>query len=746
MKEAAFMEPRNDVESVALNGRGARTVPLGKLYTQSDLEGIAHLGGMPGAWPYVRGPYASMYTDRPWTIRQYTGHADAADSNLAFRTALEQGAQGLSVAFDLATQRGYDSDCADARADVGLAGVAIDTIEDMVRLFDGISLDRTTVSMTMNGAVLPIMAAFVVAAEEQGVPPARIGGTIQNDILKEYMVRNTCIFGPEPSMRIAADVALWLARHAPRFNVLSVSGYHFQEAGADAVLELALTLSNARAYIDMLVSRGMPPDEACSRLSFFFGVGSDFYTEIAKLRAARLLWAEIAHACGARSPRACALRMHCQTSGWSLTAQEPENNIVRVTAQAMAAVFGGTQSLHTNAYDEALALPSAAAARLARNTQLILQHETGLCDTVDPWAGSYMMESLTDGIATRVRAELAAIDAQGGVIAAIESGWVKRRLLCTAAATQAQVDSGRRIVVGVNRFVADESTGDCMVREIDGRHVRAVQARRIATVKAARDPARVAMALQRLADAARDGDGNLLALAIDCMRARATVGECTRALESVWPRHVAAVEAGGEGSYGEQRRGDAAWRSAKGCVDRLAERVGRRPRIVIAKLGQDGHDRGAVVVAAALEDAGFDVVRLPLFQQPASVAAAVRAHGADVVGISSLSGAHVELVEGLLDELALHGAAIPVVLGGIFPAADAQHLKTKGVAATFGPGVPVDAIAEALCACIERARCALAAATPRQASTATPSAARTPRPESSTNSGLISASTSRSPS
>jgi methylmalonyl-CoA mutase len=388
-----------------------------------------------------------------------------------------------------------------------------------------------------------------------------------------------------------------------------------------------------------------------------------------------------------------------------LTAQEAENNIVRVTAQAMAAAFGGTQSLHTNAYDEALALPSAAAARLARNTQLILQHETGLCDTVDPWAGSYMMESLTDDIATRVRAELAAIDAQGGVIAAIESGWVKRRLLHAAAKTQAQVDSGRRTVVGVNRFVASDPTDEFTVREMDGRHVRAGQARRIAAVKAARDPARVEAALWRLANAARDGGGNLLALAIDCMRARATVGECTRALESVWPRHTAAVEANGAGAYGDHRRGDAAWRAAKGCVGRLAQRAGRRPRIVIAKLGRDGHDRGAAVVAAALEDAGFDVLRLPLFQQPICVAAAVQAYGADIVGVSSLSGGHRELVEGLLDELASLRAGIPVVLGGIFPAADARHLKAKGVAASFGPGTPLDAIVEALCACIERARC-----------------------------------------
>ncbi|MBN3778001.1 methylmalonyl-CoA mutase [Burkholderia sp. Ac-20345] len=687
-QEATPIEPR------------ARTVPLKPIYTQADLAGVPHLGTLPGAWPYVRGAHASMYTERPWAIRQYTGYADAADTNLAFRTALEQGAQGVSVAFDLPTQRGYDSDDAEASADVGLAGVAIDTTDDMVRLFDGIALDRTTVSMTMNGAALPIMAAFVVAAEEQGVLPARLRGTIQNDILKEYLVRNTWIYGPEPSMRIVADIASWLAQYAPQFNALSVSGYHFQEAGADAVLELALTLSNARAYVDAMTARGVHPDEACSRLSFFFGVGSDFYTEIAKLRAARLLWADVAAACGSGLPKARALRMHCQTSGWSLSAQEPANNAVRVTAQAMAAVFGGTQSLHTNAYDEALALPSMEAARLARNTQLILQHETGLCDTVDPWAGSYMMESLTDGIATRVRTEMEAIDRQGGIIAAIDSGWVKRRLLSAAAAIQGEIDAGRRVVVGMNRFVSPELDGDIASREIDSHYVRAAQTTRIAATKASRDAVRVASALRDLAEAARSGKGNLLGVTIECMRARATVGECTRALEAVWPRHVAVVDDGAS-AYDERRQEDALWLATKNRVELLSKRIGRKPRILIAKLGQDGHDRGAAVVGSGLEDAGYDVVRMPLFQQPASVAAAAEAADVDLVGISSLSGAHVELVDAVLRELVARGSTIPVVLGGVVPERHAEQLRNRGVAATFGPGVPLDAIVDTLCSCVE---------------------------------------------
>lgn len=681
--------------------RGAvRPVPLKPVYTGSDLAGIAHLGSMPGEWPYVRGPHASMYTGRPWTIRQYTGYADAADTNLAFRTALAHGAQGLSVAFDLPTQRGYDSDSPTAWADVGLAGVAIDTADDMAQLFDGISLGMTSVSMTMNGAVLPVMAAFVVAAEEQGVPAAELRGTIQNDILKEYVVRNTWIHAPEPSLRIVADVALWLAQHAPHFNALSVSGYHFQEAGAGAVLELALTLANARAYVDVLKSRGMSSDDACSRMSFFFGVGSDFYTEIAKLRAARLLWAETASACGAESAKARALRMHCQTSGWSLAAQEPENNIVRVTAQAMAAVFGGTQSLHTNAYDEALALPSTAAARLARNTQLILQHETGLCDTVDPWAGSYMMESLTDELAQRVRAELAEIDANGGIIASIKSGRIKQRIQLQATTTQAGVDAGRRTVVGVNRFSSDEPTGEFQPREIDGRYVRAAQARRLESIRASRDSKRVAVALGRLTDAASSGDGNLLALTIECMRARATVGECTRALESVWPRYTAVVE-NNLSIYDVNRQGDAAWRAAKLRVAALTSRLGRKPRILIAKLGQDGHDRGAAVVASAMQDVGYEVTQAPLFQEPMAVAERAEAECADVIGISSLSGAHLELVRNLLDELRLRRLSSKVVLGGIVPGAHAHTLTAMGVAAIFGPGMPLDRIAESLCACVE---------------------------------------------
>ncbi|AJK48439.1 methylmalonyl-CoA mutase [Burkholderia plantarii] len=691
-----------------------RAVPLRAIYTREDLRGIAHLDALPGQAPFVRGPHPSMYTGRPWTIRQYTGHADAADTNLAFRAAVDAQANGLSVAFDLPTQRGYDSDHREAAADVGLAGVAIDTVDDMLRLFDGIALDRVSVSMTMNGAVLPVLAAFIVAAEARGVPAAQLTGTIQNDILKEYLVRHTWIHAPEPSLRIVAEVAAYLAEHAPRFNALSVSGYHFQEAGADPVFELALTLANARTYVERLTAAGLDADAVCARLSFFFGVGTDFYTEIAKLRAARLLWAEIAAGCGARGDRARALRTHCQTSGWSLSAQEPENNVVRVTVEAMAAVFGGTQSLHTNAWDEALALPSAGAARLARNTQRILQHEMGLCDSVDPWAGSYLMESLTDGIAQRVREELRAIDAQGGMLAVIGSGWARERIRAGARAAQARIDAGRQVVVGVNRFVADDAGGAPDCREIDGRHVRAMQCARLAQARARRDPARVAAALRALTDAARDGGANLLALAIDCMRARATVGECTAALEIVWPRYRLPDErARGVGAASVNaapctsgRGDDPAWRAALARVHALAARLGRRPGIVIAKLGQDGHDRGAEVVAAAFADAGFEVLRAPLFTSPEAVAELVAARrltaSVDLLGISTLSGAHGETVPALLDALAARGLAVPVIVGGIVPEAHARLLVARGVADVFGPGVPLDVLVTRVAAAIER--------------------------------------------
>ncbi|HWT36072.1 MAG TPA: methylmalonyl-CoA mutase family protein, partial [Paraburkholderia sp.] len=539
-----------------------RAVPLRHVYTRADLDGMAHLDSMPGEAPFVRGPFASMYTQKPWTIRQYAGYAQAADSNLAFRTALAEGAQGLSVAFDLPTQRGYDSDDPRVSADVGMTGVAIDTVEDMARLFEGIPLDQVSVSMTMNGAVLPVLGAYIVAAEESGVAAAKLKGTIQNDILKEFMVRNTCIFAPEPSLRIAADVVEYLAESVPRFNALSVSGYHFQEAGADPVLELALTMANARAYVDTLVRRGMRADEVCERVSFFFGVGMDFYVEVAKLRAARLLWSELAMQRGASSQKACALRMHCQTSGWSLTAQKPMNNVVRTTVEALAAIFGGTQSLHTNAYDEALALPSVESARLARDTQLVLLQETGLCDVVDPWAGSYMMEALTADIATRVRAMLDEIDAHGGIVEALGAGWVRRRIHESALHIQEEIESGRRAIVGVNCFTQDSDDEPAECLRLDSKQIRMQQTRRISQTKLTRDASRVRTALDALERVARSGVGNLLAQAIECMRARATVGECTRALEAVWPRHSIELRPD-PGLYGKTLSGDIGWRAAR---------------------------------------------------------------------------------------------------------------------------------------------------------------------------------------
>jgi methylmalonyl-CoA mutase len=678
-----------------------RTVPVKSLYTAADAADLAHTDSLPGHAPFVRGPYASMYTEKPWTIRQYAGYANATDSNLAFRTALAQGAQGLSVAFDLPTQRGYDSDDPRAFADVGMAGVAIDSVDDMARLFADIALDKVSVSMTMNGAVLPVLAAFIVAAEERGVPAARLAGTIQNDILKEYMVRNTWIFAPEPSLRIALDVAEFLAVHAPRFHALSVSGYHFQEAGADPVLELALTLANARTYVEALRARGMDADAICEPLSFFFGIGTDFFVEIAKLRAARLVWSQIAAACGARTAKARALRMHCQTSGCSLTAHQPDNNIVRTTVQALAAVFGGTQSLHTNAYDEALALPSAPAARMARDTQLILQHEMGLCDVVDPWAGSYMMESLTADLAARVQALLAEIDARGGVLEAIRSGWVQRRIHESALRTQAHIDAGTRVVVGVNRFVSPDADAPNACLEIDGRRVRAQQVGRIARVKAQRDPAKVARTLADLTCAARDGTGNLLALTIECIRARATVGECTGALEALWPRHAMPSGTVG-GVYRDERAADPAWRAACEQVARLSARIGRSPRVLVAKLGQDGHDRGAKVVAAALTDAGFDVLLGDLFSLPRDVVDRAIAERVDVIGVSSLSGAHLALTSQLLDELALRRAGVAVVVGGIVSDEHARLLKEQGVSDVFGPGTPLEAIVQGLAGLIRR--------------------------------------------
>ncbi|ALL70473.1 methylmalonyl-CoA mutase (plasmid) [Paraburkholderia caribensis MBA4] len=674
-----------------------RAVPLKRVYTRADIDGVAHADSMPGEAPFVRGPFASMYTGKPWTIRQYAGYAQAADTNLAFRTALAEGAQGLSVAFDLPTQRGYDSDDPTVSADVGMTGVAVDTVEDMARLFEAIPLERVSVSMTMNGAVLPVLGAFIVAADESGVHASQLRGTIQNDILKEFMVRNTGIFAPEPSLRIAADVAAYLAQQMPRFNALSVSGYHFQEAGADAVLELALTMANARTYVDTLVARGMQANDACERMSFFFGVGTDFYVEVAKLRAARLLWSEIAAHSGATSDKGRALRMHCQTSGWSLTAQKPMNNVVRTTVEALAAVFGGTQSLHTNAYDEALALPCAESSRLARDTQLVLQHETGVCDVVDPWAGSYMMESLTADIASRVRMVLDEIDARGGVVEAIRSGWVRTRIHESALRVQADIESGQRVIVGVNRFMTDDEDERIGPQALDAAQIRTLQARRIAQVKRSRDATRVRDTLAALQRAARDGEGNLLELTIDCMRARATVGECTQALEAVWPRHAVDLPISAR-MYDALQAPDAEWMAACAAVERASRRLGRAPRILLSKLGQDGHDRGVRVVAAALKDAGFDVTTGGMFASAEEACRLAWKHDIDVIGVSSLAGAHVELVSGLLDVLRKRRARIPVVIGGNIDDASWHALKARGVAGCFPTGTSIATIVTELAA------------------------------------------------
>jgi methylmalonyl-CoA mutase len=665
---------------------------LKPVYTAADIDGLPHLGAMPGEVPFVRGPYRTMYTQKPWTIRQYAGYAGAEDSNSAFRTALDQGGQGLSVAFDLPTHRGYDSDHELARADVGMAGVAIDSVEDMKALFAGIALDRVSVSMTMSGAVLPVLAAFIVAAEEAGIPAQALSGTIQNDILKEFMVRNTYIFAPEPSMRMVAEVVEYVAQHLPRFNAISISGYHFQEAGADAVLELALTLANARAYVRAVQARGLDIDAFCGQLSFFFGVGTDFYVEIAKLRAARLLWCEMVEALGGTTTKAKTLRTHCQTSGWSLAAQESNNNVVRTTVEAMAAVLGGTQSLHTNAFDEALTLPTEASARLARNTQLILQHETGICDVVDPWAGSYLMESLTSEIADRVRQLLQEIEARGGVIAALCSGWVAGRIHEAATRTQARIDNGERVVVGVNRYPLGPEVGVAdAVLHIDGDKVRERQLERLAALRASRSDSEVKRALQALTASAQSGEGNLLALTIAAVRARATVGECIGALEQIWPRHHAEAQYT-EAVYGDERSKDDEWQTARASIQQLATRIGRTPRVLIAKIGQDGHDRGAKVIAAALSDAGFEVLLGPLFQTPQQVVAQALREQVDLVGVSSLVGAHLDLLPEVVQLLRQHVEHIPVFAGGVIPESHTVTLKEAGVAAVFGPGSKMEDI------------------------------------------------------
>ncbi|HUO98682.1 MAG TPA: methylmalonyl-CoA mutase [Rhizomicrobium sp.] len=654
------------------------------LYTAADLEGIEAAGSLPGFAPFLRGVRATMYAGRPWTIRQYAGFSTAEESNAFYRKNLAGGQTGISVAFDLPTHRGYDSDHPRVAGDVGKAGVAIDSVEDMKILFDGIPLDRMSVSMTMNGAVIPIMANYIVAAEEQGVPPARLAGTIQNDILKEFMVRNTYIYPPAPSMRIVADIIEYAAKAMPKFNSISISGYHMHEAGATAVQELAYTLADGKEYVKAALAKGLDVDAFGPRLSFFFGIGMNFFMEIAKLRAARLLWAEIMGGFGAKKPESLMLRTHCQTSGVSLTEQDPYNNVVRTAYEALAAVLGGTQSLHTNSFDEAIALPTEFSARIARNTQLILQHETQVTRTVDPLGGSYYIEALTHSLAVHARRIIARVDAKGGIAACVDEA--KLAIEESAARRQARVDKGEDVIVGVNRF-EPERNGEVEYREVDNAAVLKAQIARLAEVKAKRDPAKVAATLAALREGAA-GTANLLALAIDAARARATVGEISTAIEQVYARHRAVTRTI-SGVYGGAFEGDNEFAALKGEVENFAKTSGRPPRILVAKIGQDGHDRGAKVIASAFADIGFAVDVGELFATPEEVAKNAVATGAEVVGISSLAAGHKTLVPELIAALKKEKCDALVVVGGVIPAKDHEFLKEQGVAAVFGPGTNI---------------------------------------------------------
>ena len=673
-------------------------IPVPPLAGPGDLDGADFVGSYPGLPPFVRGPYPTMYVTRPWTIRQYAGFSTAEESNAFYRRNLAAGQRGLSVAFDLPTHRGYDSDNPRVAGDVGMAGVAIDSILDMRILFDGIPLDQMTVSMTMNGAVLPVLALYVVAAEEQGVKPEQLAGTIQNDILKEFMVRNTFIYPPAASMRIVADIIAFTAERMRRFNSISVSGYHMQEAGATLDIELAYTLANGVEYTRAGLAAGLDVDEFAPRLSFFWCVGMNFFMEVAKLRAARLLWTRLMSQFEPQDPRSLCLRTHCQTSGWSLTAQDPYNNVVRTCVEAMAATQGHTQSLHTNAFDEALALPTDFSARIARNTQLFLQHESGVTRTVDPWGGSYHVERLTKLLAERAWAHIREVEELGGMAAAISTGLPKLRIEEAAARTQARIDSGRQAVVGVNRYrVSDGQGAPVEVRRIDNAEVRRRQIGRLEQLRAERDPEPLRAALDALTAAARTGDGNLLALSIDAARAHATVGEISDALETVYGRHVAEIRAV-EGVYrneaGGPGPGDGAGAGGiddvRGRVDDFAARRGRRPRILVAKVGQDGHDRGQKVIATAFADLGFDVDVGPLFATPAEVARQAVEADVHVVGVSSLAAGHLTLVPELRDELERLGRGdIAIVVGGVVPDADVDELLAAGAAAVYQPGTVI---------------------------------------------------------
>jgi len=659
------------------------------LYSAEDLEGMNHLDSLPGMAPYVRGPKATMYAGRPWTVRQYAGFSTAEESNAFYRNNLEAGQTGLSVAFDLATHRGYDSDHERVVGDVGKAGVAIDSVADMKILFDGIPLDKMSVSMTMNGAVLPVMAMYIIAAEEQGVPPEKLAGTLQNDILKEFMVRNTYIYPPKPSMRIVSDIIAYTSANMPRYNSISISGYHMQEAGATCAQELAYTIADGIEYVRTAIASGLDVDAFAPRVSFFFGIGMNFFMEVAKLRAARLLWSTLMEEkFTPKDPRSLMLRTHCQTSGVSLTAKDPYNNIIRTTIEAMSAVLGGTQSLHTNSFDEALALPTEFSARIARNTQLVLKEETGITRVVDPLAGSYYVESLTDELVTGARKLIDEVEEMGGMNRAVESGMPKLRIEEAAALRQARIDRGEEIIVGVNKYqLAEEPAIDIL--DVDNTAVRESQIRRLREVRDNRDQTACIKALDVLTLAAEEENGNLLALAVDAARARATVGEISDALEKVYSRHRAVTHSIA-GVYSSAYEGDQDFASIKQAVEEFARDEGRRPRMLVCKLGQDGHDRGAKVIATAFADIGFDVDIGPLFQTPEEAVREAIENDVHVIGISSQAAGHKTLVPQVIEGLKQEGVEdIIAICGGVIPPQDYDEMLGFGVSAIYGPGTNI---------------------------------------------------------
>jgi methylmalonyl-CoA mutase len=709
-KAAAKSAPGGDVG--ALNWVTPEGIQVKPLYTAADTAKLPHADTLPGFEPFIRGPQATMYAVRPWTIRQYAGFSTAEESNAFYRKALAAGGQGVSVAFDLATHRGYDSDHPRVTGDVGKAGVAIDSVEDMKILFDGIPLDKVSVSMTMNGAVLPVLAGYVVAAEEQGVSQDKLSGTIQNDILKEFMVRNTYIYPPEPSMRIIGDIIEYTAQKMPKFNSISISGYHMQEAGANQALELAFTLADGQEYVRTAMAKGLDVDDFAGRLSFFWAIGMNFYLEIAKMRAARLLWTRIMKGFGAKNPKSLMLRTHCQTSGWSLTEQDPYNNVVRTTIEAMAAVFGGTQSLHTNSFDEAIALPSETSSRIARNTQLIIQEETHITKVIDPWAGSYLMESLTQDMADKAWAIIEEVQAMGGMTKAVDSGWAKLKIEASAAEKQARIDSGKDVIVGVNKYKLNKQD-PVDILEVDNVKVRDGQIARLKKIRSERDNAAVQRALDALTAAASagalgssagGGASNLLALSIDAIRLRATVGEVSDALEKVFGRHRADIQKV-TGVYAAAYDSAEGWDKLKAEIAAFGDEQGRRPRVMIAKLGQDGHDRGAKVVATAFADLGFDVDMGPLFQTPEECARQAIENDVHAVGISTLAAGHKTLVPAIIAELKKQGAEdIIVFVGGVIPQQDYGFLYDSGVKGIYGPGTPIPVSAKDVLEQIKKAQ------------------------------------------